>query len=71
MSHMKRLFTIIEEWTENDPTGFELLKDEINEHIRGKKKFHDMSMKAQLCFSEWEESEREAGQFYQPEQART
>jgi len=57
---MKRLDQIIEEWKENDPVSCELIKEEINEHIHGKKKFDDMSMIAQLCFAEWEESEREA-----------
>jgi hypothetical protein len=57
MSYMKNLISIIETWVdpEEDPTRCELLKDEINEHLRGKKKFHDMSILAQMCVAEWEE----------------
>lgn len=58
MSHMKDLVCIIETWKdpEEDPTGCELLKNEINEYIRGKKKEDNLSMLAQLCVAEWKEN---------------
>lgn len=72
MSHMKDLICIIEAWKdpEEDPTGCELLKDEINEHLNGKKEFHDMTMLAQLCVAEWTESKEQEFN-HKPEQART
>ena len=58
MSYMKQLLSIIETWKdpEEDPTGCELLNDECNEVVRGKKDIYDASLLAQLCISEWKEA---------------
>jgi hypothetical protein len=71
MSAMNRLDQTIQEWRnpDDDPTGYELLRDEINEHLHGKKKFNEMSHIAQLAFGEWEETNRVETK-YSPEQAR-
>ena len=68
MSKMNRLDVICQEWKdpEEDPTGYELLKDEINEHLNGKKKLDQLGDLAQMVMGQWIEENQ-----YQPEHART
>ena len=60
MSKIKQLLSIIETWRdpEEDPTGHELLKDEVNEYLHGKKKLSKCSLLAQLCIAEAEEADQ-------------
>jgi len=58
---MKELQSIIDTWKdpEDDLTGNQLLTDDINEFLHGKKTFHDMSIMGQMCIAEAKEMQGE------------